>query len=79
LFEISAPPASDISVLKIVSVLVSIQFWANNFYFSSSYSFSFELSFFFIPVTGKLQFKFLLTLHMFPLIDRQGAYTTSVS
>jgi len=31
--------SSDISVLKIITVSVSIQFWVRNFYFSSSFSF----------------------------------------
>src|SRR6218665_2353993 len=34
-------PCSDILVLKIILVLVFIQFWGNNFYFS--FSFSFEI------------------------------------
>ena len=33
--------SSDILVLKIILVLVFIQFWGNNFYFS--FSFSFEI------------------------------------
>src|SRR6218665_3597894 len=40
--------SSDILVLKIILVLVFIQFWVNNFYFS--FSFSFEIILVFISV-----------------------------
>src|SRR6218665_91596 len=39
--QIWCPIGSDILVLKIILVLVFIQFWVNNFYFS--FSFSFEI------------------------------------
>lgn len=52
--------ASDISVLKIITVSLFIQFWVLNFYSSSS--FSFEII---------IRFHLCLFLHRYICIDRQ--------
>src|SRR6218665_3030034 len=53
-----AASSSDILVLKMISVLVLIQFWVNNFYFSFSFSFEIILVSVTVSVLNNFSFYF---------------------